>query len=165
LTPRLEIRLPRESDRERFVELFCDEEFMVFSGGVHDVDSAHARFDEMLERGAELPFAKQPVLERATDVIVGYSGVNWFDFEGERRLEYGYRLVPEARGKGYATEAGQLLLAKAAESFRGEVLAMIDPTNLPSQNVARKLGFTFWKQAVVDGYLDNLYRLRIDGAA
>src|SRR4051794_10030227 len=58
LTPRLEIRLPRESDRARFVELFCDEAFMVFSGGVHDVDSAHARFDEMLRRGNELPFAK-----------------------------------------------------------------------------------------------------------
>ena len=53
----------------------------------------------------ELTFAKQPVIERATGTIVGYAGVNWFDFEGERRLEFGWRLVPEARGKGYATEA------------------------------------------------------------
>jgi RimJ/RimL family protein N-acetyltransferase len=161
----LEIRLPGEPDRARFVELFCDEDFMIFSGGVLEPESAHRRFDEMLLRGAELAFAKQPVIERATGVVIGYSGVNWFDFEGERRLEFGYRLVPEARGKGYATEAGQLVLAKAAETFRGEVLAMIDPTNLPSQNVARKLGFSFWKQAIVDGYLDNLYRLRIDVAA
>ena len=37
---------------------------------------------------------------------------------------------------------------------------MIDPKNAPSQNVAAKFGFTYWKQAVVNGYLDNLYRAR-----
>jgi len=41
--------------------------------------------------------------------------VNWFDFEEQRRLEYGYRLVPEARGKGYATEAGRALLGAEHE--------------------------------------------------
>ncbi len=47
-------------------------------------------------------------------------------------------------------------------SARGTVLAMIDPTDHASQNVARKLGFTFWKQATVDGYLDNIYGRHID---
>jgi RimJ/RimL family protein N-acetyltransferase len=157
-TERLEVRPPTEVDRERLVTLFQDPEFMVFSGGVHDFDSAHARFDVMLRTAVELPFAKQPVIELATNTIVGYSGVAWFEFAGERRLEFGYRLVPEARGKGYATEAGRALIALAAESFHGEMLAMVDPTNEPSMNVITKLGFTFWKQAEVDGYLDNLYR-------
>ena len=161
LTLRLEVRLPVEADRERFVQLFRDEHFMVFSDGVLDSDSAHRRFDEMLERAAELSFAKQPVIERLTGSIVGYSGVNWFDFEEQRRLEYGYRLVPEARGKGYATEAGRALLTLAAETFCGEILAMIDPTNVPSQNVARKLGFALWKRAVADGFLVDLYRLQV----
>jgi RimJ/RimL family protein N-acetyltransferase len=163
LTARLEVRLPRESDRARFVELFCDEDFMAFSLGVLTPDTAHDRFDGMLARGAELPFAKQPVIERSTGIIVGYAGVDWFEFEGRRRLEFGYRLVPEARGLGYATEAGGAVLAIAAEVHRGEILAIIEPTNHASQNVAGKLGFTFWKQAVVAGYLDNLYRRRIDG--
>lgn len=158
LTERLEVRPPQEADRDRFVTLFCDPEFMVFSAGVHDLASAHARFDEMLCTSAELPFAKQPVIELATGTIVGYSGVAWFDFEGARRLEFGYRLVPAARGRGYATEAGRVVLELAAETFRGELLAMIDPTNTPSRNVITKLGFTFWKRAEVDGYLDHLYR-------
>lgn len=50
------------------------------------------------------------------------------------------------------------MLAKAPDDFRGEILAIIDPANHASQNVARKLGFTFWKRAIVDGYLDNIYR-------
>lgn len=133
---------------------------MAFSG-VLDVPAANRRFDEMLRRAQELPFAKQPVLERATGTIIGYAGVDWFEFEGRNRLEFGYRLVPEARGQGYATEAGQAVLAKAAETFRGEIFAIIDPRNHASQNLARKLGFRFWRQAVVNGYLDNIYRLLI----
>ena len=162
LTPRLEIRLPRESDRERFVGLFCDEEFMVFSDGVLTTNAAHERFDEMLERCAELPFAKQPVIERSSGAILGYTGVNWCMFEGQRRLEFGWRLVPEARGKGYATEAARTVLGIAEQSFHGEILAMIDPTNEPSSNVARKLGFSFWKQAEFDGWLADFHRIRID---
>ena len=131
---------------------------MVFSGGTHDPESAHARFDEMLRTATDVPFAKQPVIERATRTIVGYSGVAWFEFDGVRRLEFGYRLVPEARGRGYATEAGLEVLALAAMTFRGELLAMIDPTNEASQGVILKLGFTFWKQAEINGYRDNLYR-------
>ena len=66
--------------------------------------------------------------------------------------------MPEARGRGYATEAGLEVLALAAMTFRGELLAMIDPTNEASQGVILKLGFTFWKQAEINGYRDNLYR-------
>ena len=158
LTERLEVRLPEPGDRGRFVELFCDPEFMVFSDGVHDVASANERFDVMLATAREVPFGKQPVIERATNRIVGYSGVAWFDFDGVRRLEYGYRLVPEARGRGYATEAGAALVALAEQTFRGELLAMIDPTNEASQRVIAKLGFPYWKQAEVEGFLANLYR-------
>jgi RimJ/RimL family protein N-acetyltransferase len=165
LTPRLEIRLPVEADRTRFVELLCDEEFMVFSSGVLAVDAANARFDEMLERGAELAFAKQPVIERSSGTILGYVGVDWFEFEGARRLEFGWRLSPDARGRGYATEASRAVLEVAAATFRGEILAMIDPRNHPSRGVARKLGFAFWKQALVDGFVDDIYRLAVGDPA
>ena len=162
LSERLEIRLPTEADRARFVSLFCDGEFMVFTAGVMAPPAANAKFDRMLERAAEFPYAKQPVVERSTGLVAGYVGMDWFDFEGERRLEFGWRLVAEARGKGYATEASRALLDSAAGSgFRGEVFAIIDPTNAASLNVARKLGFTFWKEAVVGGFVDTLHRLRI----
>ena len=74
-------------------------------------------------------------------------------------LEWGYRLVRQSRGRGYATEASRALLSKAHQVYAGELLAIIDPANFASQNVCRKLGFTFWKQAPVDGDMRNLYRL------
>lgn len=134
---------------------------MVFSSGVLDEGAANARFDQMLARAAEIPFAKQPVTERATGTIIGYAGVDTFEFDGQPRLEFGWRLATAARGRGYATEATKAVLRIANTSYEGEILAMIDPRNISSQNVALKVGFRFWKEAVVDGYLDRLYRLRV----
>ena len=131
---------------------------MAFSAGVHDLASANGRFDSMLQIAERVPFAKQPIIVRSSGEIVGYSGAAWFEFEGVVRLEFGYRLVPRARGNGYATEASLALLAVASESFRGELLAMIDPRNMASKGVIGKLGFEFWKIADIEGYRDELYR-------
>jgi len=160
--PRVDVRLPVEADRGRFVELFCDKVFMAFSSGALREAEAHARFDRMLVNAEELPFAKQPVIERSSGIVIGYAGVDWFELGGAQRLEFGYRLVADARGKGYATESSRAVLAKAMGRFRGEILAVIDPDNDASQNVAGKLGFRFWKQAVVDRCVRNLYLLEID---
>ena len=165
VTSRLEVRPPREADRVRFADLFRNDAFMVFSSAPLSEDAAHKRFDHMLAMCQVVPFAKQPIVERSSGVVVGYTGVDYFTFEGEERLEWGYRLLPVARGKGYATEAGHALLTSAGETFSGELLAIIDPANHASQNVCRKLGFAFLKQASVDGDLRNLYALVIGDTA
>ena len=161
VTSRLEVRPPREADRVRFADLFRNDAFMVFSSAPLSEDAAHKRFDHMLAMCQVVPFAKQPIVERSSGVVVGYTGVDYFTFEGEERLEWGYRLVPESRGLGYATEASQALLARARETFSGELLAIIDPANRTSQNVCRKLGFAFLKQALVGRNVANFYTLAI----
>ena len=148
-TERLIIRPPVESDRHRFVEMFTNAEFTVFSNGVHDITSAHARFDGMLVLAAAIPYAKQPVIERETGTIVGYTGVGTVILEGLDeldRLEWGWRFMPEARGRGYATEATTALLAVADHRDDGEVLCVIDVDNLPSRRVADKAGFQQWRR-------------------
>jgi RimJ/RimL family protein N-acetyltransferase len=164
-TARLLVRPPEEADRDRFVELFGDEDFMVFYPGVLTEVQASDRFDHMVAVCRAVPFGKQPVIELASGRAVGYTGVDHIDFEGRTWLEWGYRLVPECRGRGYATEASQALLATAHQTYSGELLAIIAPENLASQNVSRKLGFTFWKQAMVEGDLRNLYTLLVGPSA
>ena len=159
ITERLLVRPPREADRARFVELFMSEDFMVYYGGALTEAEASRRFDRMTEVCRTVPFGKQPVVERSSGQVIGYTGVGRIEYAGRTWLEWGWRLVPECRGRGYATEATQALLAKARQSHPGELLVIIVPENLPSQNVARKLGCTFWKQDRVEGYLCNLYRL------
>jgi RimJ/RimL family protein N-acetyltransferase len=160
LTERLEIRLPEVSDRERFVGLFCDEAFMEYSG-VLDRVAAHARFDGMLRLAEVVPFAKQPVLDRETGLIVGYVGVAMIEIDGVDRYEFGWRLVPEARGRGYATEASTAVLELAGRSFEGDIYALIDPGNVASRRVARKLGFRYEREAVIHGDVAQLHLLRV----
>jgi RimJ/RimL family protein N-acetyltransferase len=106
VTPRLLLRPTGESDRERFVNLFRDPAFMVFSAGVMNERAAHDRFDRMVSRCTELTFAKQPVIERATGFIVGYSGVDRWNFDGRSWLEYGYRLCAGSPREGVRHRGG-----------------------------------------------------------
>jgi RimJ/RimL family protein N-acetyltransferase len=161
LTARLLVHLPREADRDRLVELFCDEKFMVFSSGVLTEEEANDKFDHMVAVCGRVPFGKQPVVELSSGLVVGYTGVDYIDVEGKTWLEWGYRLVPECRGLGYATEASQALLATAHQTYTGELLAITALENYASQNVCRKLGFTFWKQAPVEDHIRNLYTLPV----
>jgi len=139
-TDRLIIRPPVEDDRARFIELFTNDAFTVYSGD-HDVESANSRFDHMLHMAAVVPYAKQPVIEQSSGTIVGYTGVDVVRFDGINRLEWGWRLVTEARGQGLATEAVSALLAVADESDDGEMLCLINPDNQASRRVAEKVGF------------------------
>lgn len=145
-TDRLTIRLPVEEDRPRFVELFTDESFTVFSDGVHDLDSANARFDRMVALAEVVPYAKQPVIEKATGIIIGYTGVGTVVHEGLDRLEWGWRLASDTRGRGYATEATTALLEVADAHDDGEMLCIIATDNLPSRRVADKVGFRWWRR-------------------
>lgn len=159
-TARLLVRMPREADRHRFVELFCNEKFMVFYPIALTVEEARGRFDHMVSVCRAILFGKQPIVELSSGLVVGYTGADYIDFEGKTWLEWGYRLVPECRGLGYATEASQALLAKAQQTYAGELLCIIDPENLASQNVCHKLGFAFWEQAQVGGVVRNVYTLQ-----
>lgn len=145
-TERLTIRPPIENDRARFVELFTDEAFTVFSEGAHDVASANVRFDGMLGLAAAVPYAKQPIIENSSGLIIGYTGVGTVAFEQADQLEWGWRLSAEARGRGYATEATAALLRLADSHDDGQMLCIIDVDNAPSRGVADKLGFELWRQ-------------------
>jgi RimJ/RimL family protein N-acetyltransferase len=159
-TARLLVRPPREADRARFVELFRSADFMEFyPAGALTEQEASDRFDGMVAVCRDIPFGKQPVIELSSGRVVGYTGVGHISFEGKTWLEWGYRLVPECRGLGYATEASLALLARARQVYAGELLAIIAPGNLASRSVCRKLGFAFWKQAPVLGDIRNLYTL------
>ena len=146
-----------ESDRTRFVELFTDPAFMVFFG-VQSVESAHRYVDHLLLVNAQVPFAKQPIIVRESGAIVGYAGVDWFDLDGKQELEFGYRLVKDARGVGYATEASLLLLETARATFGGPIYALIHEANTASISTIGKIGFEYWKPGRIDGALRSLYR-------
>lgn len=57
--------------------------------------------------------------------------------------EIGWGVIPEAQGKGYATEAAAAAMDWAVETLGWtRIIHCIDPENFPSQRVAERLGST-----------------------
>jgi [ribosomal protein S5]-alanine N-acetyltransferase len=80
------------------------------------------------------------VVERATGQVVGNVALMGFDGR-RRRAEIGYVLSRAYWGRGYVTEACQLLLDHAfSEMQLDEAIAYVDPTNERSRQVLVRLG-------------------------
>lgn len=70
--------------------------------------------------------------------IIGHYRIQWHNY----RSEIGYMLLPEAHGKGIATEAVQLICAYGFEHLKMHTLeGVIDPKNDASAKVLEKNGF------------------------
>ena len=83
-------------------------------------------------------------------------------------VEFGYKILPAYRGRGYATQAARMLmeLAEKRAGIRHFVLS-VGPHNEPSLAIVRKLGFvkTGERMDEVDG-LELVFELRrADGRA
>ena len=137
-TERLLLRLPRIEDFERFAEMFADESSHHIGGPLHRHE-AWRRFLQMPGAWVLQGYAMFSVVEKATGNWVGHAGP--WQPDGWPGTEVGYTFHPDARGKGYATEA-----CTAAMDYAFEVLGWTDvihsiaPTNAASQAVAMRLG-------------------------
>ena len=113
---------------------------------------ATSNHDE-LARLDQPPYGDRAIILTASDTIIGAIGlVPCLDVygqagigpdDGRSRAEMGlfWMVHPHYQGKGYATEAGQLLVRYAMDELRIErIIATTDYDNHASQAVMRKLG-------------------------
>ena len=89
---------------------------------------------------------------RSTGEFVGDCGLTLQRVDDTEEIEVGYHVRASLQGNGYATEA-----ASAARDFARDrlslhrLIAIINPANLPSQGVARKIGLKPEKHSTVHG--------------
>jgi ribosomal-protein-alanine N-acetyltransferase len=98
----------------------------------------------------------------------GYHGPPGINSNNEPdAVEFGYRIFPPYRGRGYATQAATMLMdqAEGRAGIRHFVLS-VGPHNAPSLAIVRKLGFTQTGERMdeEDG-LELVFELRRDAAA
>jgi RimJ/RimL family protein N-acetyltransferase len=73
-----------------------------------------------------------------------------------RELEVGWHLKRDAWGQGYATEGAALLIAEAFRLLSpARLVCAILPSNLRSQRVAARLGFTRYAENFLHGGLPH----------
>ena len=79
------------------------------------------------------------IVDRSSGELIGAIGARP---EDEGRVEIGYWMARDARGRGVATRALRLIAAWAVEELGAERLQLYThPENLASQRVAEKAGF------------------------
>jgi RimJ/RimL family protein N-acetyltransferase len=139
-TPRLILRQRVMADLGDCLAMDRDPEVGRFIAGPWDDPEAHRAFVEERIRGAYPPGMGYWTILAATG-FVGWVLLTPLDLTGPD-IELGWRIRPDARGNGYATEAARPVLAYALGTLRlPRLVADIDPANTPSLHVARKLGF------------------------
>ena len=137
-TERLILRVPRTGDFERYAEMLADESSR-FIGGPSVRGDAWRRFLQMPGAWTVQGFAMFSVIEKSSGSWLGQAGP-WYP-DGWPGTEVGYAFHPDARGKGYCTEACVASMDYAFDVLGwSDVVHTIVPDNVASQAVVRRLG-------------------------
>jgi ribosomal-protein-alanine N-acetyltransferase len=146
-TPRLALRPFRGEDAPAAFGWFGDPAVMRFVPGGADasLEATGARLASYLAHQAEHGFSKWMVIERASGLPVGDSGLLLLDATGEvnaaGEVDLGFRLARPFWGRGYATEVATAWVAMAFGELRlPRLTAFCHPDNAASLRVLRKLG-------------------------
>ena len=140
-TERLLLRRLSMADVDGLVELYSDPEVRRY---IHVPDGygreqAIARVEADAREWDDLGHRFLAVVERDTGRFLGRAAV--YDWPQFGETEVGWLLLPDARGQGFATEAGAAALTWGFQNLDMPYLtAMIRPDNEPSLRVAARLG-------------------------
>ncbi len=124
--------------------LWGDPAVTALIGGPFSSEQVAARLQGEIENWATSRVQYWPLFERSTGDFVGCCGLRPFRRPVEHVLELGFHIREQHSGKGFATEAAQVVIHHAFEVLGVSALfAGHHPNNVASANVLRKLGFRY----------------------
>jgi RimJ/RimL family protein N-acetyltransferase len=148
-TKRLLLRRQQLDDVSFLVDLWSDPIVTRYVGGPRKREWLQLAFEDT----AQNPFAKEydlwVTIEKASGQRLGHCGLINKEVEGKLEYDLGYFFDSSTWGIGYATEIGRALLQHAREDLGlRRLIALIDPLNTASQNVALKLGMKLEREII-----------------
>jgi RimJ/RimL family protein N-acetyltransferase len=146
-TERLRLREWDPEDEERFYRIMNRPEVMQHLGGVQSPEEWSAAFQRVTAFQRDVGHTFWIVEDRAGGEILGFCGVKLSNAPGAGDLtgkhEIGWRLRPDAWGKGIAKEAAIASMDLAFDRFGApEVIATTLHDNVASQGLMKRLGMT-----------------------
>jgi len=145
-TDRLILRPPQVEDFEAWAAFAADPVAAEHLGGPQVRPVAWRGMATVTGAWTLRGFSMFSVIEKATDDWVGRLGP--WQPEGWPGTEVGWGIARDHWGKGYATEGATAAIDWAFDQFGwNEVIHTIDPANVNSQAVARRLGSTILRTA------------------
>jgi RimJ/RimL family protein N-acetyltransferase len=155
-TERLVLRPFEGADLAALVVLHADPTFWWYPlRGPMSPDDTEKFLVRVQERYEEDGYGVEAVMLRQTGALIGWAGLAVPHFLPQilPAVEVGWRLAPDQRGLGLASEAGA-----AAVDFgfsRGgldRIVSIYEPENEPSGRVMDRLGFTHWQTMFVESH-------------
>jgi ribosomal-protein-alanine N-acetyltransferase len=161
-TERLTLRRPRPDDLDQYcARIYGDPAVMRMLPGGRPLPLPEARVraqTNLLEHWERHGFGPWLVIERASGQLIGHCGLRFWPETTD--VEVLYALVPDAWGKGYATEAARRAAASGFESLAlGTLIAGADVENAGSIRVLGKLGMRPWQLREFHGLKLQMFRL------
>lgn len=101
-------------------------------------EQSWARLTEKSGHQARHGFSKWAVTVAASGAVIGECGLHYL--EGGPDIELGYKIARAYWGQGLAGEAAQACLDWALAERRERVVAIVDPANVRSARILRKIG-------------------------
>lgn len=156
-TERLKMRGWRESDLVPLSAFYADEESARFIGGIRDRHIVWRQIATYIGHWVLRGYGFWALEEKATGKFAGWCGL-WFP-DGWPEPEIGWGLMPEARGKGYATEAAKRARDHAYDELGWTTaISFIAPGNHTSRAVAERLGAALEYETHLMGQPANIFR-------
>lgn len=127
--------------------VFAHGGFEVAEEWLDEADYIRMRRGQLAADPAYGPWCVRAIVLKETNRMVGQIGFHAPPGRQELNeiapggIEYGYRVYPPYRGCGYAKEAARGLMEWAVAQGVTSFVVSIRPNNLPSQAIARSLGF------------------------
>ncbi|MDP1528358.1 MAG: GNAT family N-acetyltransferase [Rhodoferax sp.] len=166
-TERLLIRRFTVDDAEAYWPLVSHPDVLRYTGeqAVQSVEAVHDLLETRPLRDYDLyGYGRMACIDKHSGRLIGFSGLKYLDDMDE--TDVGYRFLPEAWGKGYATESAAAVMAhQAAEFGLRRIIGLVEPANAGSVGVLKKLGLTFERRLTdpAHGALD-LYAVALQPA-
>ena len=105
-------------------------------------------------------FGMWATILKETSKFIGRCGLCPMDIEGKEEIEVAYMLAKEFWGLGLATEAAQAILRYGIEQVGlSRLICVINPGNIASARVAKKIGMTLEIDGDVNGEPTLLYSI------
>lgn len=108
----------------------------------HNIEQATEMIQLLNDLANKRKASRYSIFLKNTNQLIGTCGFNYIDFD-HSRAEIAYDLGKPFWGKGYATEA---IIAVLNDGFNrlklNRIEAKVEPANVPSIKVLKKLGFT-----------------------
>ena len=146
-TRRLLLRLPEEADFEPWAAFMADPTASRFVGGVQSRAAAWRGMAAVRGAWALRGCSFFSVIDKASGRWAGRVGP-WYP-EGWPGPELAWSIAPKFQRRGYAVEAAVASLDWAFEALGwSEIVHCIDPDNLPSIALARRLGSNLLREDV-----------------